>query len=677
MTSALAAALRELDRSRETLEQVLSQYPDYVSLRSIERSSDTGAPAGLVRRQVLIGRLESLPLFQALQAIVAAHGHVIEGGAVDAEGNQRAPLAVSTVAATKADAEARPAKPRPSFTPPNGPAQPLTAIRGITPALATMLQSLGIQRYEQIAEWRAEDVRDVAAELGLGRTISQRNWIEQAALLAMRAPDGWRPAMARANPSVVPAAPVELATLMPTPGKPVPQPVISAPETTATQSRALAHGDVLRVVAVAASAAVAGAVAMAPATARPARVSEPNSEDSPDFGVAAGPPVPPESFGMTSVAPPSLPSVQPVEQVAGTPAPETLPADSLHHIQGIDTAIARKLADVGADRFSIIAAWRAVDLAVIAKHLGLPARRISREGWIEQAAILATGGETKFSRRVARSDVDMQSPSPPLLPPTPPPAALVSTPPPFPANVANAPVPPMSIRIGERPMVEQGGSLGAGLSADSSEAGHDDEDHVDTDRDSPIDRVSRLDRSLARLIEDNGALSAVEEATVAFVTRAAPPSANVSAAAEKAASVAPVTSAGHDMVPSINDAPRVPPPIFRPPPRPANPPHVAPYAKRSDGAPSAVSASSQVAAAAEQAITEEAMVEIIRRDDPLTAHGGGAAAKVPLDRGPALTAGPRRGAGAQQDLQPAWIIDKKDEAAGVVRRFLKALKRNA
>ena len=285
MTSALAAALRELDRSRETLELELSQNPDYVALRGIERSSDTGAPATLVHRQVLIGRLESLPLFQALQAIVAAKGHVIEGGAVDA--SQRAPLAVSTATSPKIDAEAPPTKPRPSFTPPNGPAQPLTAIRGITPALATMLQSLGIQRYEQIAEWRAEDVRDVAAELGLGRTISQRNWIEQAALLAMRAPDGWRPAMARANPSVVPAAPVELATLMPTSGKPVPQPVISAPETTATQSRAPAHGDVLRVVAVAARAAVAGAVAMAPATARPARVSEPNSEDSPDFGVAA------------------------------------------------------------------------------------------------------------------------------------------------------------------------------------------------------------------------------------------------------------------------------------------------------------------------------------------------------------------------------------------------------
>ena len=52
--------------------------------------------------------------------------------------------------------------------------------------MAARLQAMGINRYEQIADWRAEDVRAVSAALGIGRAISRGNWIEQAALLAQR-----------------------------------------------------------------------------------------------------------------------------------------------------------------------------------------------------------------------------------------------------------------------------------------------------------------------------------------------------------------------------------------------------------------------------------------------------------------------------------------------------------
>ena len=76
MTSALAAAKRELDRSRERLEQEMSRNPDYAALRSLERSPDAHAPASIQQRQILVGRLEALPLFQALQAIIAANAHI-------------------------------------------------------------------------------------------------------------------------------------------------------------------------------------------------------------------------------------------------------------------------------------------------------------------------------------------------------------------------------------------------------------------------------------------------------------------------------------------------------------------------------------------------------------------------------------------------------------------------
>jgi hypothetical protein len=62
----------------------------------------------------------------------------------------------------------------------------LTRIRGIDGALARHLAGRGITRYGQIAAWRAEDVREVAEALGLGRRISRENWIEQAALLERR-----------------------------------------------------------------------------------------------------------------------------------------------------------------------------------------------------------------------------------------------------------------------------------------------------------------------------------------------------------------------------------------------------------------------------------------------------------------------------------------------------------
>ncbi len=62
----------------------------------------------------------------------------------------------------------------------------LTRIRGLGAGLARRLADRGIVRFAQIAAWSAEDVRTIAAALGLGREISRRNWIEQAALLELR-----------------------------------------------------------------------------------------------------------------------------------------------------------------------------------------------------------------------------------------------------------------------------------------------------------------------------------------------------------------------------------------------------------------------------------------------------------------------------------------------------------
>src|SRR5262249_41790064 len=58
-----------------------------------------------------------------------------------------------------------------------GPAQDLRQIRGIDAKLEAALHALGIDRYQQIAAWRQEDVRKVRDALSLPRQISRQNWI--------------------------------------------------------------------------------------------------------------------------------------------------------------------------------------------------------------------------------------------------------------------------------------------------------------------------------------------------------------------------------------------------------------------------------------------------------------------------------------------------------------------
>jgi len=61
--------------------------------------------------------------------------------------------------------------------------------------------------------------------------------------------------------------------------------------------------------------------------------------------------------------------------------------DDLTSIRGISTEFAEHLASLGVTRYAEIAAWCADDVRRVAKALELP-REISRQNWIEQAALL-------------------------------------------------------------------------------------------------------------------------------------------------------------------------------------------------------------------------------------------------------------------------------------------------
>jgi predicted flap endonuclease-1-like 5' DNA nuclease len=74
--------------------------------------------------------------------------------------------------------------------------------------------------------------------------------------------------------------------------------------------------------------------------------------------------------------------------------------DDLTRIAGIDAPTAGQLSARGVTAYAQIAAWSAADVAQISEALNIE-HRVSKENWIEQAAILAAGGGTAFTRAAA------------------------------------------------------------------------------------------------------------------------------------------------------------------------------------------------------------------------------------------------------------------------------------
>ncbi len=95
----------------------------------------------------------------------------------------------------------------------------------------------------------------------------------------------------------------------------------------------------------------------------------------------------------------SLMSLAVARAAARRPIGSAEAADDLKRIRCIGTMIERKLNDMGITRYQQMAEWDARDLHRINGALGLPGR-IEREGWIEQAKILASGGSTGYARRI-------------------------------------------------------------------------------------------------------------------------------------------------------------------------------------------------------------------------------------------------------------------------------------
>jgi predicted flap endonuclease-1-like 5' DNA nuclease len=82
--------------------------------------------------------------------------------------------------------------------------------------------------------------------------------------------------------------------------------------------------------------------------------------------------------------------------------------DNLKRISGIGHVNEEKLNELGIWTFAQIAAWTEANAEWVGSYMAFPGR-IEREDWIEQAAKLAKGIETEFSRRVDQGDVPTSS----------------------------------------------------------------------------------------------------------------------------------------------------------------------------------------------------------------------------------------------------------------------------
>ncbi len=80
-------------------------------------------------------------------------------------------------------------------------------------------------------------------------------------------------------------------------------------------------------------------------------------------------------------------------------------ADDLKKIKGVGPKLEKVCNEMGYYHFDQIAAWTADEVAWVDQNLVGFKGRVTRDNWVEQAKLLAAGGETELSRKVDEGDV--------------------------------------------------------------------------------------------------------------------------------------------------------------------------------------------------------------------------------------------------------------------------------
>jgi predicted flap endonuclease-1-like 5' DNA nuclease len=223
----------------------------------------------------------------------------------------------------------------------------LQRIGGITADIERALSSLGVARYSEIAQWSPAAVERIDRELGTAGRISRENWIEQAQILSRGGDTRYSREFDRRGQA--PAGP---------PPRPIKLPDAIREHEAATASER---------------------------TAGRTDLSSLRSVRS-------------EAYQDTSE-----PGPEAARRAASRRVVRIGQADDLKRIRGIGFQIEKQLNALGVATYENIANWTSEDIDRISKSLDFKGR-IQRENWVEQARILAAGGDTEFSRRADRRD---------------------------------------------------------------------------------------------------------------------------------------------------------------------------------------------------------------------------------------------------------------------------------
>ncbi|MEO1140054.1 MAG: NADH-quinone oxidoreductase subunit E [Pseudomonadota bacterium] len=85
--------------------------------------------------------------------------------------------------------------------------------------------------------------------------------------------------------------------------------------------------------------------------------------------------------------------------------PRKAGADDLKMIKGVGPKLEGVLNDIGIYHFDQVAKWTEAEVAWADENLVGFKGRVSRDGWVDQAKVLADGGTTEFSKKVKKGDV--------------------------------------------------------------------------------------------------------------------------------------------------------------------------------------------------------------------------------------------------------------------------------
>jgi predicted flap endonuclease-1-like 5' DNA nuclease len=240
-----------------------------------------------------------------------------------------------------------------------GPSEELTHIHGIDEGLQGRMKELGIRRLLDLAGLTASDVKGLGESLGIAGRPVEEKWVAQAQILAEGGETYYSRRLRHGVSMPAAADPAaRVVVVQPAPAPAAPTPCAAPP-----------------------------AVALQPAAA-PAPPPSPAAPAGGDNG--------PSVSGVSHLR--SVRSEAFLGEVGARSPRPCGDGEDLKRIRGIGVLSEKKLNSLGITHYEQIANWTGADIERISRLLDFKGR-IERENWIEQARILATGGQTEFSRR--------------------------------------------------------------------------------------------------------------------------------------------------------------------------------------------------------------------------------------------------------------------------------------